>query len=182
MENAAIRIGDDMELQQPHIEIVNGTQVIKDSTTTLHNEIINMLSFNIYSYIINNHMKCKLFTDTVKLYCNELADLSKGNYFLPDLMVICNYKDEDIRDDGVHTTPQFVCEVTSPSTILNDYNAKKNVYQKIGVDEYWIIEPQTNTVHVYLKTNDYKEMVYSLLKPVTISLHGLEIDISSIWQ
>jgi Uncharacterized protein conserved in cyanobacteria len=110
---------------EQHLEVINGIKTIKKAISPLHNEIINALGFSLKSNIIENKKKCRLFTDTVRLFCNDVKDFYKENTFLPDLMVICNYKEGDIKEDGVHTTPQFVCEVASKNTFINDYNIKE---------------------------------------------------------
>ncbi|CAN7685093.1 Uma2 family endonuclease [Paenibacillus sp. LjRoot153] len=43
----------------------------------------------------------------------------------------------------------MIIEGLSPSTALKDFNEKFNLYQKYGVQEYWIVDPGNRTVHVY---------------------------------
>lgn len=43
----------------------------------------------------------------------------------------------------------MIIGVLSPSTTLKDFNEKFNLYQKYGVQEYWIIDPGNRSVHVY---------------------------------
>ena len=45
--------------------------------------------------------------------------------------------------------PTMIIEVLSPSTALKDFNEKFNLYQRYGVQEYWIVDPGNRTVHVY---------------------------------
>lgn len=42
----------------------------------------------------------------------------------------------------------MIIEVLSPSTALKDFNEKFNLYQRYGVQEYWIVDPGNRTVHV----------------------------------
>ncbi|WP_367272779.1 Uma2 family endonuclease [Paenibacillus tritici] len=51
--------------------------------------------------------------------------------------------------NGCHGAPTMIIEVLSPSTALKDFNEKFNLYQKYGVQEYWIVDPGNRTVHVY---------------------------------
>ena len=50
---------------------------------------------------------------------------------------------------AVNGAPTLIIEVLSPSTALKDFNEKFNLYQKHGVQEYWIVDPGNRTVHVY---------------------------------
>ncbi|WP_332888791.1 Uma2 family endonuclease [Paenibacillus selenitireducens] len=65
----------------------------------------------------------------------------------PDLSVVCS-KDQ-ISKNGCHGAPTVIIEVLSPFTALKDFNEKFNLYQKNGVQEYWIVDPGNRTVHVY---------------------------------
>ncbi|MEK3724951.1 Uma2 family endonuclease [Paenibacillus sp. FSL H8-0034] len=65
----------------------------------------------------------------------------------PDLSVVCSK--EQISKKGCQGAPTLIIEVLSPSTALKDFNEKFNLYQKYGVQEYWIIDPGNQTVHVY---------------------------------
>ena len=68
--------------------------------------------------------------------------------FVPDFMVVCDR--EKIKADGVHSAPDLVLEVLSPSTAKNDKGYKKSVYESSGVPEYWIVSPKEKSIEVYL--------------------------------
>lgn len=56
--------------------------------------------------------------------------------------------------------PQMVVEVVSPGRINRerDYNRKRDQYSKVGIPEYWIINPELQTVTVLqLETEGYSE-------------------------
>lgn len=40
-------------------------------------------------------------------------------------------------------------EVLSPSTAANDRGIKKDTYEKVGVREYWIVDPVSKAIEVY---------------------------------
>lgn len=68
-----------------------------------------------------------------------LVHLTDEDKFVPDVMVVCDR--DKIRPDGVHGAPDLVVEVLSPSTARNDRTHKKDVYERCGVPEYWIVGP-----------------------------------------
>lgn len=43
--------------------------------------------------------------------------------------------------------PEFVLEVASPSTGRHDYTAKRDVYARLGVGEYWRFDPSGGQWH-----------------------------------
>jgi Uma2 family endonuclease len=50
--------------------------------------------------------------------------------------------------------PDLVIEVLSPETRNNDFGAKKYAYEKYGVKEYWLIDPETKEVYFFNLVND----------------------------
>ncbi len=75
-----------------------------------------------------------------------------GNSFEPDLFWVS--KDNPnclLGADGRywHGAPDLVVEILSPSTELNDRGSKFRTYQKYGVREYWMVNPDAKFVEVY---------------------------------
>ena len=95
--------------------------------------------------IFSNYLKgkkCEFFPDGHDLF------LTKKDRFVPDGMLVCNR--DIIKRDGIHGTPNLVVEVLSPSTAKRDKGYKKDVYEKCGVSEYWIVSPESRTIDIYL--------------------------------
>ncbi len=70
----------------------------------------------------------------------------------PDAFVVC--APEKLIDEGVRGAPDFVTEVLSPNTAMKDQSEKRKLYEKHGISEYWIINPETFEVFIYtLKEN-----------------------------
>ena len=70
-----------------------------------------------------------------------------------------------IKLNHIEGAPDFVAEILSPSTEKRDVGIKKDIYEKFGVREYWIIHPKAESVTVYLlKDRKYLlDNVYHLL-------------------
>jgi Uma2 family endonuclease len=71
-----------------------------------------------------------------------------GNVVEPDVLAVCD--PARIHDDGIHGAPDFVAEVLSDGTANRDFGIKRELYERNGVREYWIIQPETSTVFQYL--------------------------------
>jgi Uma2 family endonuclease len=166
----------DIENSEDHIELINGEKIIIDRTNSDHNELVNEIVFALKSYIKANGGSCKVFSENVALYVNELCD-DDGMFFLPDVMLVCDPGAVDSK--GVHKAPGFVAEITSESTRKYDYNEKLDIYKKIGVEEYWIVDIQRKTVYKYLASEDYVPQTYMRPESMKVSVcKGLMIDIS----
>jgi len=66
----------------------------------------------------------------------------------PDVFVVCD--PDKIQDDGIHGAPDFVVEVLSDSTAYKDLTAKKSLYERAGVREYWLVDPHNGSVFPYV--------------------------------
>ncbi len=124
----------------------------------------------------------RIFPENVALYCNELCDDAE-NLFLPDIMSVCD--ETGIKDDGIHTAPLFVAEVTSDSTKKNDYGIKMLIYREIGVKEYWVVDLERKAIVRYLSENDFAPGVIKYPCEDKISVQTcppLKIDLSRIFE
>lgn len=172
----------DVAERNDHAELIKGVLVVTDKTSVSHNNAVLEIATALRQFIASNNGKCKVFTENVALYCNELCDDAQ-NLFLPDVMTVCD--ETGIKDDGVHTAPIFVVEVTSESTKKNDYGRKMVIYSDIGVKEYWVVDLQRKVVVRYLSENEFSPEVIAY--PLTVKLSAniypsLEIELSKIFE
>lgn len=65
----------------------------------------------------------------------------------PDVLVVCDTNKTDRR--GIRGAPDWVVEVLSPATAAHDQIAKRRIYERAGVPEYWLVHPQDRTVTIY---------------------------------
>jgi Uma2 family endonuclease len=54
-----------------------------------------------------------------------------------------------LTDAGCEGAPDFVIEILSPKTRRLDLENKKRVYDRHGVKELWIIDPEPREVFIY---------------------------------
>lgn len=103
----------------------------------------NVVAENI-SRIFGNYLKgkpCSVFGE-VDVY------LTDRDRIIPDVMIVCNK--EFIKKKGIYGPPDLIVEVLSPGTAKNDRGYKKDLYEKCGVKEYWIVDINTPSIEVYL--------------------------------
>ena len=76
-----------------------------------------------------------------------------GNVFQPDFTFVSAENAKRFFDNKsmtLHGVPDMVAEIFSKSTMKRDVGIKKDVYERNGVKEYWIIDPWRETIDVYL--------------------------------
>lgn len=65
----------------------------------------------------------------------------------PDLLVICDRAKIDAR--GAVGAPDWIVEIISPSTASRDHIAKRALYEREQVPEYWLLHPVDRIVTIY---------------------------------
>lgn len=76
-----------------------------------------------------------------------------GSLFKPDFIFVSAEKAKSFfksKDSTLHGVPDMVAEIFSRSTMKRDLGIKKDVYERNGVKEYWLIDPWSENIQVYL--------------------------------
>lgn len=121
-------------------ELIDGEVVMMAPASTGHAAI----SGNIYN-IFKNYLKGKKCAPFVE---GPLVYLTEKDHFVPDFMVVCDRS--KLKSSGLHGAPDLVVEILSPSTGKRDRSYKKDVYERCGVREYWLVSPGDQYVEQYL--------------------------------
>jgi Uma2 family endonuclease len=74
--------------------------------------------------------------------------LGPGRSVQPDVIFVSRERYGIIRREGIEGAPDLVAEVLSPSTAYYDLTKKRDAYEAAGVREYWIVDPERETVEV----------------------------------
>ena len=75
------------------------------------------------------------------------------DYLCPDIMIICDRK--LVKGGAYSGVPKFIAETASHSTAKKDKTIKKDIYEKAGVEEYWIVSPRGTVEIYYLEDGKY---------------------------
>lgn len=100
----------------------------------------------------------------------------------PDIVVVCDRNKLDER--GCLGAPDIAVEILSPSTSYKDQTEKLRLYEKHGVKEYWIVNPDGRYVMLYsLEGTKYAKPEYLAENDTLESrvLKGLKIDLHEAW-
>ncbi len=129
-------------------QLIEGELIMTPAPNPIH----QLISANLFKSIVR-HVDEKrlgvLFYSPIDIY------LSEENAFQPDIVFISSERRHIIKDDGIYGAPELVIEILSPSTAYYDIKKKFRVYEKGGVKEYWIVDPEMNTVEIYLNEDGH---------------------------
>lgn len=124
-------------------ELVDGEMFMMAPPMTVHQRILVKLIFEIEIYIRKNKGNCELFPAPFGVYIKK----DNRNYVEPDISVICH--GDKLDEKGCHGAPDWIIEIVSPSSKKMDYERKTALYREAGVREYWIVDPDKETVTVH---------------------------------
>ena len=112
-----------------------------------------------HSFVINNFIVmigkqikdslCRVLGDSVQYQWHENND----RIVIPDASINCNIRDR--KNVSLTVIPRMVMEVLSNATEEYDRGEKMEIYRKVGVSEYWIVDWRRKQVEIYL--NDGRE-------------------------
>lgn len=71
----------------------------------------------------------------------------------PDLVFVSKENIHKITKNDIECLPDLVVEIISPSSVIRDRIEKKNIYERFGVKEFWLIDPQNEEFEIYILEN-----------------------------
>ena len=128
-------------------ELIDGVPYAMTAPQRLHQDIVFELGRQIGNYLQGKPCKGYTAPFDVRLPRQDEADAKVETVVQPDLSVICDPSKLDKQ--GCRGAPDWIIEVLSPSTALKDMNTKRGLYERHGVQEYWIIHPEDRWTLIY---------------------------------
>lgn len=147
-------------------ELIDGEMFRMDTPMTIHQRILVKLTVEISLYITKKQGTCEVLPAPFSVYIKE----DQRNYVEPDISVICD-KDK-IDEKGCHGAPDWVIEIVSPSSRKMDYELKTMLYREADVREYWIVDPEQETVTVFDFENGREAVRYAFSERIKAEIYG----------
>ena len=123
-------------------QLIGGELIMTPSPTFSHQWILSNLFQALDTYAVSKNLG--------RFFCAPLdVRLGDEDVFQPDLIFI---KKERLKLTGRKTleiVPDLVIEILSLSTGYYDFTRKKAMYYEHGVEEYWIVDPESSTIEVF---------------------------------
>jgi Uma2 family endonuclease len=108
--------------------------------------------------------------DAGNVYGSRVAfRINKRNSPEPDIGFVKKQRLHLVRRGFVRGAPNLAIEIVSTESVERDYKKKRKLYQKAGVSEYWIIDPDLRTV-LLLRLDGGKR--YREVRPKNRMLHS----------
>lgn len=167
---------------EERVEIIKGKVYQLAAPRRRHQGMLVEFSGQLYNYLRNH--KCKMYVAPFDVRLPVSTDDKKAfTVVQPDICIICDPVKLD--EKGCNGAPDLIVEILSPSTAEKDGTIKFDLYEEVGVREYWMVYPELNLVDVFLLNDKGK---YDFIKkysvkhkvPVNI-LDGCEVDLERVF-
>jgi Uma2 family endonuclease len=160
-----------------YYELINGELVKKSAPSPRHQGIAFDVAFMMKQYCVTNNLGGRVFVAPVDVIVDDYSAPQ------PDVLFISKLRLDIITNDGVMGAPDIVMEVLSPSSIKRDRNDKRKLYQRVGVPEYWILDPQNRSIEVYALTPEGYDITSFAAEQGSVQsgvLTGFSVDVQAI--
>jgi len=133
----------DMPDGPPYYQVIEGDLVMSPSPNTFHQTIALRIGSVIHQYLEKNPIG-EVFVAPLDVFLGDI------NVFQPDVLFVSDRRRSIITEKGIEGAPDLVVETLSPSTARYDKGSKRKIYARFGVQEFWLVDPETRTIQVYL--------------------------------
>jgi Uma2 family endonuclease len=160
-------------------EIIDGEHYVTPSPNTRHQLLVGRLHFEIESFLRAHPGTGQVFVAPFDVL------FTKWDVVEPDLLFIAADQNGVLTDKNVQGAPALVIEILSPATRKTDEHAKRALFDRGGVREYWMVDPDTAAVRVCRRHGDGSFQLGAELNRknvlTTPQLSGLEIRLADLF-
>jgi len=162
-------------------ELIDGEHYVTPSPIRKHQAVVGNLHGLIWSFLQQRQ--------TGRIYAAPFDVIfSEYDVVEPDLIYVSNERAREIETSPyVKGAPDLVVEVSSPGTRKRDETTKRRLYERFGVGEYWVVDPEIDSIKVFRRIDDRYQRTAELFLEnqdvlTTPLLAGLEMRLAKIFE
>jgi Uma2 family endonuclease len=163
-------------------ELIRGVPfAMSPAPRRVHQWLVSALNGQLYAWFRGK--PCRPYVSPIDVFLPDAADQDLDDIdtvVQPDLLVVCD--PAKLIDEGIRGAPDFVIEILSPSTAWRDQTEKLQLYQRHRVREFWLANPETLDVFIYVYGQDgfQPPRAANLRQTVPVSIFpGLDLQIET---
>jgi Uma2 family endonuclease len=162
-------------------ELIDGEHYVTPSPNRRHQSVLQNLNLILSAFVRERRLGRVFFApfDVV---------LTPVDVVEPDLLYISAERSDILTAANVQGAPDLVVEVLSPTGRRQDEVLKRDLYERGGVSEYWIVDPEAETVKVFRRGARGlfgRPLLLTLRDGDTLStplLPGLEVSLAAVFE
>ena len=149
-------------------ELIDGEHYVTPSPIPRHQQISGNLYWLLRSFLEEHPIGAVFYAPLDIVF-------SRFDVVEPDLLYLSNERAAQVMtDQNVQGTPDLVIEIGSPSTRKRDETIKRRLYERTGVPEYWVVDPEVDVIRVYRRDGD------TFARPIELSLEADDVLTTSL--
>ena len=162
-------------------ELIDGEHYVTPSPSLKHQRVSYNLTLQIGEWL-RRHPVGRLY------YAPLDVVFSDHDVIEPDLLYMSMARAAEIEATiNVRGVPELVIEIGSPSTRRRDETIKRVLYERVGVSEYWFVDPELDMIRVRRRDGDHFSQPRELSAEAgdiltTRLLPGLELPLAEIFR
>ena len=129
-------------------EIIDGVHYVTPSPVMRHQAILGRLYLSLGNFLAEQPQLGRAFFAPFDVI------FTRWDVVEPDLLVIAGDQLDILMTKNVQGAPAIVVEILSPGTRKVDESIKRRLFDRGGVREYWLIDPELDIVKVYRRAAD----------------------------
>ena len=153
-------------------ELINGVVILSPSPTPRHQSVLFEVSTQL-GVFLHAHAIGRAYPETDVRLDDDLV-------YRPDIVFL---RAERVRDNWecISVPPDLVVEIVSPQYRAFDTETKKSDYERFGVAEYWLIDPDRDEIKFYrLEDGKYREVGPTGDRFASEVIAGFELDLPAL--
>jgi len=129
-------------------ELIDGEHYVTPSPNTRHQRLVVRLSVALAAYVEHHPASGEVFVAPFDVVFSNVDVVE------PDLLFVAGDQQEIVTDKHVRGAPALVVEILSPGTRRVDEKIKYRLFERAGVREYWLVDPELDLVKVFRRAAD----------------------------
>jgi Uma2 family endonuclease len=165
-------------------QLLDGEMILLEGETNLapapsdkHQAVVVKLLVGLYQFVTEHRL------GLIRVSPYDVV-LSNYDVVQPDLLFVSNERSGIVTEANIRGAPDLVVEILSPASALYDRGYKRALYGRSGVQEYWLVDPDTDTVEVLTGSGQGLVAHASYRRGDTLTsplLAGLALDVEHIF-
>jgi Uma2 family endonuclease len=128
-------------------EIIDGEHYVTPSPNRRHQQLVGRLHLTIAAYLDSRRGAGEIYLAPFDVV------LSRYDVVEPDLLFVASDQADILTEKNVQGPPALVIEVLSRSTRKRDTQSKRRLFERTGVREYWLVDPELDVVQVFRQSD-----------------------------
>ena len=168
-------------VERQRFELLEGELILMTpSPGEAHQAVSIALASALYNFVREHHLG-RVYEAPFDVVLGEKGE---EQVVQPDILFVSQERRHIVHEEEIRGAPDLVVEILSPATAEKDRIFKRRLYAKYGVQEYWIVNPEEETIEVLTLGKQGYERAGLYRKDETLTsklLPGLQIPLTEVF-